>query len=204
LGPVDGVVLADLAEAGWTVDEPDEPDGGGLVLSVRRTFSAPGQLPDVLADVGGGADGVFRDVELTVDPSVDRTSYRFSARVVLSGDPAQFSDPELAAALGGLPLGRTPEELALLGADDPAAATLVLRVRLPGEVPDTDGAVVGGAAEWRFPMTGGVATDESVTTASQDVDRRTTVLLLVAAGLAVLALVALAVGLVRRRRPRGR
>lgn len=201
LGPVDGVVLADLADAGWTVAEPDDAEGG-LVLSARRTFASPAQLDDVLAEVGGGDDGVFRDVELDVDPSVDRTSYRFAARVVLTGEPTQFSDAELAAALGDLPLGRTPEELAVLGADDPDAATLVLRVTLPGGVPDTDGAVVDGAAEWRFPMTGGAATDESVTTSSQDVDTRTTVLLAVAAGLGVLALLALVVGLVRRRRRR--
>ena len=55
----------DLVAAGWTVEEPEAADGGGVALAARRSFASPEDLPSVLAEVGG-ADGVFRDVQLSV------------------------------------------------------------------------------------------------------------------------------------------
>jgi hypothetical protein len=210
LGDPAAVVTADLEQAGWVVEDP-AGDGGGeggeqggaVRFVVRRSFGSPEDLPAVLDEVGG-RDGVFRDVSLTVEGGVDRTTYRFGARVVLSGRPEQFSDPELDAALGNLPLGRTPEELAVLGADDPAAATLRLEVRLPGGEPDTDGEVRDGAATWSFPLTGGEPTDQEVGSVSEVLDGRTRALLGAGVLCAALAVVAVVVGLVRRRSSRSR
>ena len=100
--------------------------------------------------------------------------------------------------LGGLPLGRTPEELAALGADRPDAATLTVRVSLPGGVDSSSGDVADGTATWTAPLTGGVATDEELTASAEE--RRTSTLVLAAAGalLVVLAVVVAAVGLTRR------
>lgn len=196
LGEPAAVAVEDLEEVGWDVADPEEVDGG-LRLVARRSFARPGDLPRVLEEVGG-VGGVFREVALVVRDGPGRVSYRFDARVVLSGDPAQFADPELAAALGGLPLGRTPEELAFLGADDPATATLELAVRLPGPAPDTDGRVVDGRAVWRFPVTGGAPTDQAVRSSSRVVDRTATILLVAAVAVAVVALVVLVAGAVRR------
>lgn len=196
--PAKGLALDDLATVGWTVADP-ATDGGGLRLSARRAFSSPAQLPAVLAEVGG-ADGVFRAVSLRITDDTFGTTYAFRARVELTGDPAQFSDPELTTALGGFALGRTPEELTALGADRPGAATLVVSVRLPGDAPSTNGRVRDGRAEWRFPLTGATPTSQALRSTSSDTDTRTLALVALGAVLLVAALVALVVGLVRTRR----
>jgi hypothetical protein len=192
------VPLGDLATAGWKVAAAAK-DGDGLCFSGTRAFTSPRQLPAVLAEVGG-TDGVFRDVRLAVDDGTFGTSYSFRARVVLSGDPSQFSDADLTKTVGGFALGRTPEELTASGATAPGAATLVVSVELPGDAPETNGTVRGGRAEWSFPVSGGTATDARLRSASSDTDPQVIVLAAVGAGLLVLALVVLVVGLVRTRR----
>lgn len=201
LGDPAQLSFQDLATAGWTAEPAEEVDGGGLRIRVRRRFASPDELASVLAEVGG-RDGVFRDVGLDVTDALASTDYRFRADIRVTGDPAQFGDPDLTAALGGLALGRTPEELAALGTADADAATLTLSVRLPGDAPDTNGTLRSGRAEWTVPLTGGTATSEDARSASSVAKGRTRALLGAAAVLLVLALVVLVVGLVRTRRRR--
>ena len=89
----------------------------------------------------GGKDGVFREVGLTVDDGLGSTTYDFSAQVELTGNPEQFGDEALTDVIEGLPLARTPEELALEGAADPGAMVLDVVVELPGGEPETNGEV---------------------------------------------------------------
>ena len=152
LGDPSTVALADLRTAGWRVDEPARV-GGGLRFRASRSFSSPAQLSAVLDEVGG-AGGVFRGVRLTVEGGFASTSYGFRSGLSLTGEPEQFGDADLTKLLGGLPLGRTPEELALGGATSAGAGTLVVSVHLPGDRPDASGAVRGGRAVWRCPLTG--------------------------------------------------
>lgn len=193
------VVLSteDLVAAGWTVEEPESADGG-VALAARRSFASPEDLPSVLAEVGG-PDGVFRDVQLSVRDGLARTEYDFSAAVELTGSPEQFGDDQLTAALDGLPLARTPEELALEGAADPEAITLEVAVSLPGGEPTTNGEVRDGAAVWSFPVSGGEPTSATLTSTSTTTAGSTRLLAL-AGVLALLVAAALgAVGLWRRR-----
>lgn len=196
--PATAFALDDLRDGGWTVEGPDVDDGGAVEVSASKGFSAPDELGPLLEEVGG-ADGALRDVDLVVDDALGRTLYDLSARVELTGDPGQFSDPALAEALGGTPLGRSPELLALEGAADPDAMRLAVRVRLPGGAPDTDGEVVDGAATWDFPVTGGEATSAELTASSRSTDTTTWWLFGIAAVAAVLAVAAVVVGLVRAR-----
>ena len=196
--PATALRLDDLATAGWTLDEPGPADGGGLVLRAERSFASPEDLPAALDEVGG-ADGVFRDVELSVVDGFASTRYDFSAQVELTGNPEQFSDDALTATLDGLPLARTPEELALEGAADPGAMTLEVRVELPGGDPLTNGEVRDGAATWSFPASGGEPTSASITSSSTVDAGRTRLLLLVGAVALLAAAVLATVGLVRRR-----
>ena len=199
LGDPKAVALDDLRQAGWRVQGPAAADGG-LRFVALRTFGSPAQLSAVLSEVGG-ADGVFRDVSLRIDDGTIDTSYRFRARLELTGDPAQFGDPDLTAALGGLPLGRTPEELAASGATATGAATLVVSVRLPGDAPETNGTVRGGRSQWRYDLAPGSPTSATLRADSSVTDTMTLVLFVAGALLLVAALVVLVVGLVRARRP---
>ncbi|UDY34462.1 hypothetical protein [Dermatobacter hominis] len=196
LGDPAGLSFEDMTSAGWEVDPPAARDGGLRIVAVR-TFATPEQLASVLDEVGG-ADGVFSGTSLELSDGFAGSSTEFRTDLALSGDPAQFSDEQLTQVLGGLPLGRTPEELALLGADRPDAATLTVRVSLPGGADEANGEIDGGVASWTAPMTGGTATDEELTASAED--RRTTTLVLAGAGalLVVAAVVVAVVGLTRR------
>lgn len=196
--PATAVSTADLAAAGWILEDPRRGDDGSLTLRASRPFGSPSQLESVLVEVGG-VDGVFRDVQLEVLDGFGDVEYQFRSGVELTGSLEQFADGFLAASLDGLPLGRTAEELALLGAQDPQTATLTVRVTLPGGVPETDGQLVDGGAAWSFPLTGGEATSTTVATSATT---ESTVLRILI-GLGVLALIAAvavaAIGLARRR-----
>lgn len=201
--PTSAVRLDDLRAAGWTVEDPrTDADSGELTYRGRREFASPEDLPRVLAEVGGTGDtAVFSDVRLAVANAFASTSYDFSSKVTLTGSLEQFSDPDLSAALGGLPLARTPEELAAEGAAADGAAQLRIEVVLPGSPKDTNAPSTGdgGVATWQFPLSGGTPTDATITSSSATSQSAPLVLLLVGGGLVVLAIAAAVVGLVRRR-----
>ena len=195
--PTTALRIDDLTAAGWKVDAPDPVDGG-VVLRARRPFASPADLPAVLDEVGG-ADGVFRDVGLTVDDGFASTGYDFAAQVELTGSPEQFGDDALTAVLDGLPLARTPEELALEGAADPEAITLEVVVDLPGGDPETNGDVRKGVATWSFPVSGGEATSAPLSSSATTTSTSTRLLVLVGAATLLAAVAFAVVGLVRRR-----
>ena len=196
--PATAIRLDDLRAAGWEVPQPERAEDGSVTLVGRRAFSGPDQLGPVLEEIGG-AEGVFSAVSLRIDDGFGSADYEFATTVHLTGSPEQFSDGELAAALDGLPLARTPEELAAEGADDPRAATLRVSVRLPGGTPRTTGSVEDGRATWTFPVTGGEDTTEQLEVSSTTSSGRTGQLVILAAVTGALALVALVLGLLRRR-----
>lgn len=199
LGDPANVALGDLRTSGWSVPDPVGLDGGGLRFVALRRFASPAQLQAVLAEVGG-AGGVFRGTRLQVIDGFASTSYRFRTRIDLTGDPTQFGDAELTAALGGLPLGRTAEELVASGATRADAARLTVTVELPGAAPDTNGAVREGRSEWTYPLTGGRSVATVLRAASSDIDSATLSVFAAGAALVLAALVVLVVGLVRTRR----
>jgi hypothetical protein len=195
--PATALRTDDLVAAGWTVQEPAAAEDG-LVLEARRSFASPEDLPGVLDELGG-VDGVFRDVRLEIDDGFARTEYAFSARVELTGSPEQFGDAALTEALGGLPLARTPEELAFSGAADPSAMTLEVAVELPGGDPDTNGDVRDGAAVWSFPVTGGEPTSAELSSTATVESDTTRIMVLVGVGGLLVAAGLAAVGVLRRR-----
>lgn len=196
--PATAVRVDDLRAAGWDVREPQRAEDGSVTLVGRRAFSGPDQLGPVLEEIGG-TDGVFSGVSLTVDDGFGSAEYELAATVHLTGSLEQFSDGELSAALDGLPLARTPEELAAEGMDDPQTATLGISVELPGDTPRTTGSIEDGRATWTFPASGGEETTEQVQVASTTSSGRTGQLVILAAVAGALALVALVIGLLRRR-----
>ncbi len=145
LGDPAQVDLADLGPGGWEAVPPAPTADGGLVVVARRRFTTPEQVP-VLLDQLAGPGTLVRDASLTVDSSQLATSYRWRSELRSDGDPAVLSDPDLAAVLEGLPLGRTAEELAAAGADRPDSVTATLVVRLPGGVEESGSVPLAGGA----------------------------------------------------------
>ena len=196
--PATAVRVEDLRDAGWQVADPESGEDGSVTFRASRAFAGPDQLGQVLEEVGG-TDRVFQGVRVEVRDGFGSADYELAAGVHLTGSPEQFSDGELAAVLDGLPLARSPEELALEGADDPRSATLTVSVGLPGGTPRTTGSIEDGRATWTFPLTGGTETTEQIEVSSTTSSGRTGQLVILAVVAGVLALVALVVGLVRRR-----
>lgn len=136
IGGADGLVLTDLEGTGWDLSGPEVTDDGGLAISATHDFAGETELASVLDALAG--PGVFTDVAIDIEETFGSTAWSAAMDVSVTGDPAQFSDEELTAVLGGLPLGRTPEELAEAGATVPGAATMAVELSLFGE--DSDAA----------------------------------------------------------------
>jgi len=197
LGDPANLSFDDLTAAGWKVTDPAARNGGVRVVAVR-SFASADQLPSVLDEVGG-ADGVFTSTSLRLSDGFASSSTAFRTTLQLSGDLGQFSDGQLKELLGGLPLARTPEELAASGADAAGAARLTVRVALPGGVDGGNGKVAKGVASWTASMSGGAATDKELTATGTEQRSRSLVLLAVGAALIVGAVIVTVVGLARRR-----
>lgn len=198
IGDISGLAFTDLTEVGWKVQGPSSSDDGALRVVAVRRFTSPEELAAVLEEVGG-PNGVFSDTSLELTDGFASSSTSFRTKLSLSGDPAQFSDPALTELLGGLPLGRTPEELAAQGVTDPDAGTLTVRVSMAGGVDESNGDLVRGVATWKASITGGKATDEVLVATATE--HRTSTWVLVGLG-GVLVVVGLAVAVVGRlRRP---
>lgn len=187
--PASAIKTDDMTAAGWKVASPvTDKASGKVTLRAVREFASPGELAPVLAEIGGGspgAPGVFSGVKLRIAEGFSSTTYRFSAGVSLTGSLEEFSDAALAKGLGGLPLGRTAEELKAEGAADSVLFTVT--VDLPGSKVDTNGQVTDGKARWTFRPASETPTETTMRADSRD--RQTSVPLLIGGG-AVLVLVA--------------
>lgn len=96
----------DLVAAGWEVSGARaEPDGLTWVRATR-TFSGPEEFTAVMAQITG-PEGAFRDWRLSRESGLLGTTWTVDGTVDLTGGPQSFSDPALAAALGGDPYGGT-------------------------------------------------------------------------------------------------
>jgi hypothetical protein len=200
LGGPGAIALDDLRATGWDVVGPEATPDGGLRVGVHQDAASPEDLQRLLIEVGG-VDGVFRDVEVAVADGFASTGYRFRTRVEVTGELTQFSDPQLAASLGGVAVGWTPEELEAAGATEPDAGELILRVRLPG---GADPAPGGGNdverdgewAVWSLPLSG----SSSVEVVAESSVRDTLTVALLVGGAVLLVLAgALGVAALRRR-----
>ncbi len=196
VGDPSNLSFTDLTAAGWKLTNPAAHAGGLRVVAVR-TFASADQLPAVLDEVGG-TNGVFSATSLSLTDGFASSSTAFRTKLRLSGDLGQFSDDQLTELLGGLALARTPEDLAASGADAADAATLTVRVVLPGGVDGGNGKLVKGVSSWSAPLSGGTATDQQLVATGTEQRTGSLVLLGVGAALVVAAIVLVVVGLVRR------
>lgn len=205
--PADAIRLDDLRAAGWEIDGP-RADGADTVIEASKPFGRADALGPVMAQLGG-ADGPFRDWSLATDSSFTVSTYELEGTVHLTGSLDQFSDTDVAAALDGFALGRSPEEIAAALEADPEAFRLGVEVRLPGSfdhvegldaVEDTD-----GVARTTIVLGSGEETTTDVVLRSSESDRSSVLWMLVGGGLIVCSLVlVITAQRVARRRANGR
>lgn len=131
----------DLVATGWTVTGPTLEGDGRYWVRAQKAFSQLDQIPALLDEVGG-KDGPFRSFAVDRSGSFGRTEWTFEGVVDLSGGLAAFTDPALAATLGGQPLGQPADAYTQeFGAPLESLAKLNVIVDLPGEVRQSNGTV---------------------------------------------------------------
>jgi hypothetical protein len=202
----------DLTDAGWTVSEVEATPDGGATVSASKPYGSPEQLGAVLAEVSG-EDGPFAELGLERTHELAETEWVLSGEVDATGGVQAFSDDELAALLGGQPLGYDLDALGQelgqpvdelvewsLTADFTEADTVAIEP--PGQPESDSNLGPGEMARW----TGSFADDEPTTVAAtaSRVDTTTRILAAVAALALFLLVVLLLFRLVRRRRRRKR
>lgn len=224
--PATALRLEDLTEAGWEVERLEtDPDHEGVVVSAARPFASGEELAAVLATLGvdhrGGPDAAddqdpggsgdepgrsgtpfIGDVRLGVTEASSRTEYDFRARLRMGEGLEVLSDPALVEILDGLPVGRTPEELAAAGYDPSTGiGDLIVRVRLPGTIDSTTGGEPDdeGYVEWVVPIGSDRVIDEELAITAGSTDDRPARIRLVALGVVALAVGLAATGVLRRR-----
>lgn len=186
------VALDDLRAAGWEVRGPEENSDGGSEIEVRHGFTDVADARQLLVQLTG-SDGAFKGFVLEQKRTFLRTETALRGTVDLSRGMAVFSDPKLTEALGGQPLGVTPEQLEQrLGAPVDRVFGLQVAVRLPGGVESNAPTATGSTAVWA-PRLGEQLAIEAT---AQQWNRPNLIL----AGLALGSAMALAGVLMRRRR----
>ncbi|MBK5222434.1 MAG: hypothetical protein JJE52_06100 [Acidimicrobiia bacterium] len=139
---LDELRTADLVEAGWTVADPVEAQGG-RVFEASKPFADPAELATVLEEVSGPG-GPYAQLGLAVDRSFARSTFRVEGVLDGSVGVEGFADPAVAGALDGLPFGVDLAELeAELGSPPGSMVDLRLVVSMPGDV---EGGGDGGSA----------------------------------------------------------
>lgn len=146
----------DLVAAGWDVRDPVRGPDGAVTLQATKPFAHPALLPGVLAEVVG-AGGPLRDVRLERTLVEDGSGWDFGGVLDASRGLEAFTDPELAEALNGAPLGQSVEAWsAQVGTSVDGATGLTLTVDLPGELDDHDGVAAPGSStvSWSTTLAG--------------------------------------------------
>ena len=177
---VQGPLLDDARDAGWTVEGPLSLADGGVQLRATKRFESASQLPQVLEEIAGGGV-IFSDVLLEQTREFGEVSYSFSATINPSPPLEAFSDPALAAVFDDHAFGRPtgeliaeagrPEDslglefaLILPGPAETLAATgaAVLSEAASGEAAESGAAVDpvidGSVVRWTFTYGGPTAT----------------------------------------------
>ena len=146
--PATALRLDDVRQAGWQVDAPRREDDGLTWIRASKPFSDPYQVPAILAELNG-PDGPFRDFRVVRTKSLTRARTTFTGTLDLSQGLAGLSDPELATAMGDVPLQLDVEGLrGRFG--DKLDDTVKVRVTagLPGDVDTNAPATDGARALW--------------------------------------------------------
>lgn len=141
--------VADLIQAGWTV-EIDDREGGGAEAVAEKRFNTPEELTAVIDELSGDI-GPFRDFVLERDHSTFGTDFSFTGRVDLeSGVGPSALDPDDEGVVAELvEEGVEVEEIReFLRERVDQAFDIEVVVELPGDGPHNAPREVGGEPRW--------------------------------------------------------
>jgi hypothetical protein len=182
----DRVRLADLTKAGWTVQPWARAADGSAQLTLSKPFSSPAQAAAIVKEVSGTA-GPLRDVTVTRDRGTFSTSYSTSGTIDLKNlQTGLTTDPQVVGTLiaQGIDAGAIDQTLL---ADLRDSFGLTVQVELPGRTTRFTG-----------DKNKVVPIDESTSV----LDTTRVILVTVAIGLVIMAIVVLLWPRRRRRRRR--
>ncbi len=147
----DDLRLDDAIANGWVVDGPSPTDDGGLTITLTHEVRSAEELANVLNSVGPPLTRMA--AARNSDPATEQTTNAINGEMVLADGFATFSDPDLLAAVGGVPF---EAEITASGLTPAQAMSFTYRVKLPGELVSAEtGTEVGdGVIEWRAPLDG--------------------------------------------------
>ena len=163
---IDDLRLDDAIANGWVVDGPTLTDDGGATITLTHDVSSPDELANVLNSIGPPLARMA--AARNSDPATEQTTNAINGEMTLPDGFATFSDPDLLAAVGGLPF---EDEILASGLTPAEAMSFTYRVKLPGELVSAEtGTEVGdGVIEWRAPLDGST-TNLYVQTVQQPAD----------------------------------
>ncbi len=96
--------IQDLRVAGWEVTDSSTGADGITWIRASKPFGTPAAMSAVLAEIAG-PETFFSQMAFQRTETDDDITYTVTGQVDLSNGVATFSDPELAAQLGGDPFG---------------------------------------------------------------------------------------------------
>ncbi|MEM9892619.1 MAG: hypothetical protein AAF962_17280 [Actinomycetota bacterium] len=123
-----GLVLADLAQAGWVVERPEVATDGATVITATKEFGTPAQFAEIMTELNG-PEGPFRDFELVRTKSFARVDYELEGVIDTTGDLGIFADSDLERSLG-----QSIESIAAGYGASEQQVTLSVLATVPGEV----------------------------------------------------------------------
>ena len=193
IGDLGSVVRTDdLTKAGWTIGGPAKEGDGYTYLRLTKPFADPDEANAIFAQISG-PNGPFRGFHLARTREFAKTDTTFDGTVDLTGGLPAFADDALAQQLDGKPLGQDLASIEkAVGGPIDKVFTFRVAVRLPGKVTSNATAQAVNGAVWEPKLSD---TAPSVLQAKGSA-RRITTLVFIALG--VVALIALAVVLIRR------
>ena len=143
--------VADLARAGWVVTGPLRQADGSVVVRASKSFTSPGQVPAVVAELAGPA-GPLRDFRLVQHRGLFVTATHFSGTADLGPGVEAFGDAQLRQRLGGSSIGVDPAELERqLGIALAKVVDVRVSLHMAGSGSVHSNAPRGGT-EWRIPL----------------------------------------------------
>ncbi len=137
-GLAEDVRTDDLAAAGWTTEGATlTPDG--LSLTIVHPFDTPEQATALLSTLNGPS-GPLQAISIQRVATISEITYSITGTGRLDGGLEAFTDPDLLAAVGGMPYA---EQIAASGSSPVDTVGVVLRLHVEGDIESTTGEVTG-------------------------------------------------------------